>query len=242
MAIAGLREWYFQLFNTRTRGYLNDSTGVCNVLTDGSPVEVAIFSDQAGTAAANPLAFTNGVIRFWTADTSTSLDLSILTANSHAIFAESVVESMHRIDINPDLMCQKLVIPYSVVGLSELVFDTGFPINANMLIKDIEVDVFTAMTGGVLLVGTSTATTGFCNGVVASTTGFPITLLEESLVSTSSVFGTLLAIATGMNVRKKHMRANATSGAKVVLGNTTSSSTAGNGYVYLLFDRMPSRG
>jgi hypothetical protein len=242
VAISGYREWYFQLFNMRTRSFVADSTGVCNVLTDGSPVEITLYADQAGTAAANPITFTNGVIRFFTADSVSALDLSILTANSHAVFAESVVESVHRIDINPDLMCQKLVIPYSVVGLSELVFDTGFPINANMLIKDIEVDVFTAMTGGVLTVGTSTATTGFCSGISAATTGFPITLLEEALVSTSAVFGTLLALATGSNVRKKHVRANATSGAKVVLSNTTSSSTAGNGYVYLLFDRLPSRG
>lgn len=242
MAATGFREWKFDLFNTRTRTYISDSTGIAVVLTDGSPVKVTIYSDDRGTTATNPITFTNGVIRFFTADTTSTIDLSVQTAAGHAFFLESAAESQHRVDVNPDLMNQKLVVPYLIVGASEVNVDTGFDVFANMLVKDIEIDVFTAGTGAVLTVGTSTASTGFCSGMVASTTGFPVTILEEALVSTSSLFGTLLALATGTNVRKKHIRANATSGANIVYQNTTSSSTAGNGYIYLLFDRIPSRG
>jgi hypothetical protein len=241
MAAPGYTEWQFQLFNTRTRAAIDDDTGVCNVLTENSPVEVTIYSDDRGTSASNPLTMTNGVARFFTADTVTALDMSILTANGHAIFAESCVPSMHRIDIDPDRNPQKLIIPYLVVGASEAIVDTGFDIGANMLIKDIELDVITVGTGAVLDIGTSTDSDGFADGVAASTTGFPITLLEEALVSTSGLFGALLAMATGTYVRKKHWRANATSGANIVYTNTTSSSTAGHGYIYLLFDRMPTR-
>jgi hypothetical protein len=110
-----------------------------------------------------------------------------------------------------------------------------------MLVKDIELDVITAMTGGVLDIGTSTDPDGFADGVSAATTGFPITLLEEALVSTSGLFGALLANATGTYARKKYYRANSTSGASIVYTNTTSSSTAGAGYIYLTFDRLPTR-
>lgn len=239
---SGFTEWYFQLFNTRTRRPIDDDSGICNVLTDGSPVEISIYTSGNGqTAASNPITFTNGVINFWTADTVTSLDLSILTASSHAIFAESVVPSNQRIDIDPDRIVQKVVIPYLVVGASEAIVDTGFDLSAAMLVKDIELDVITLGTGAVLDIGTSTDSDGFADGVAASATGFPITLLEEALVSTSGLFGALLANATGTYVRKKHIRANATSGANIVYTNTTSSSTAGHGYIYLTYDRLPTR-
>lgn len=241
MAATGYREWYFQLFNTRTRQAIDDDSGIVNVLTENSPVEITIYSDDRGTTASNPLTFTNGVARFYTADTVTAVDLSILTATSHAVFVESFAESNHRIDIDPDRMLQKLVIPYIVVGASEAIVDTGFDLAANMLVKDIELDVCTVGTGATLDIGTSTDSDGFADGVSAATTGFPATLLEEAIVSTSGLFGALLANVTGTYVRKKHIRANATSGANIVYTNTTSSSTAGNGYIYLIFDRLSTR-
>jgi hypothetical protein len=234
-------EWYFQLFNTRTRTVIDDDSGVCNVLTDGSPAEATIYSDESGTSASNPMTFTNGVIRFWTTSSVTSLDLSVLTASGHSFFCESVTPSQHRIDVDPDKFLYKLVVPYTYSGASETVVNSGFTISAAMLVKDIELDVITAMTGGVLDIGTSTDPDGFADGVSAATTGFPITLLEEALVSTSGLFGALLANATGTYARKKYYRANSTSGASIVYTNTTSSSTAGAGYIYLTFDRLPTR-
>ena len=186
------------------------------------------------------MTFTNGIVRFFTASSVTACDLTMLTATGHSIFIESATPSMHRIDIDPDRMVQKLVLPYLIVGASEAVVDTGFDIAANMLIKDIEVDVFAVGTGAVLTVGTSTTTTGF-GFVSAATTGIPAALLEEALVSASAGFGSLLTVLTGPYVRKKHIRANATSGANIIYSNTTSSSTAGSGYIYLTYDRLPSR-
>lgn len=241
MAAPGYTEWTIDLFNTRTRTYIDDDAGLCNVLTENSPVEITIYSNDRGTSASNPITFTNGNIRFFTADTVTAVDLSILTSNSHAVFAESVAPSNHRIDINPDTIPQKLILPYVCVGASEAIVDTGFDLAANMLVKDVELDVCTLGTGATLDIGTSTDSDGFADGVAASATGFPLTLLEEALVSTSALFGALLAMATGTYVRKKHVRANATSGANIVYTNTTSSTTAGNGYIYLLFDRIPTR-
>jgi hypothetical protein len=237
---ASYTEWQFQLFNTRTRKPIDDDSGVCNVLTENSPVELTIYSDENGTSASNPLTFTNGVVRFWTTAGTTACDLTLLTATGHSCFIESATPSMHRIDIDPDRTLYKLVIPYLIVGASEAVVDTGFDIAANMLMKDIEVDVFAVGTGATLTVGTSTTTTGF-GFVSAATTGIPAALLEEALVSASAGFGSLLAVLTGPYVRKKHIRANVTSGANIIYSNTTSSSTAGSGYIYLTYDRLPSR-
>lgn len=239
---SGFREWYFQLFNTRTRAAIDDDSGICNVLTENSPVEISIYTSGNGqTAASNPLAFTNGVINFWTADTVTALDLSVQTATGHGFFLESVNESNHRIDVDPDRIHQELIIPYTYAGASETIVDTGFDVLATMIVTDIHLDVAAVMTGGVLDIGTSTDTDGFADGVAASVTGFPITLLEEAIVSTSALFGALLAMATGTYVRKKYRQANATSGANIVYTNTTISSTAGNGYIALTYRRTPTR-
>ena len=239
---SGFTEWAIQVFNTRTRTRVLDSTGLCAVLTDGSPVKATIYTTGNGqTAASNPLTFTDGWIRFWTADSVTSVDLAIQTATSHALFAESVTPSDHRVDINPEQIFQRLIIPYLVVGASEAVVNTSFTINSNMLVTDIDVDVFAVGTGAALDIGTSTAGSGFARAVSVATTGVPATLLEEAIVSGSSLYGSLLANVTGEYVRKRHMRANATSGASIIYQNTTSSSTAGSGYIGITYQRFPTR-
>ena len=238
-----LTEWHFYLYERHASGVdspISDSTGVINILTENDPSEVTIYSDLNGTSASNPLTFTNGRVRFYTATSVTAVDITGLTAKGHAFFYESITPSTHRIVIDPTRMVQKMVIPYQVVGASEAIVDTGFDILDNMLITDIELHVTTVGTGATLDIGTSTDSDGFADGVSAATTGWPATLMEEALVSTSSLLGALLANITGTNVRKKHKRANATSGANIVYTNTTSSSTAGEGYIYLTYTRVPT--
>lgn len=238
-----LQEWFFYLYERHASGVdapINDDSGVINILTAGDPSEATCYSDVNGTAASNPMTFTDGRVRFYTSPSVTSVDISGVTANGHAFFYQGVTPSTHRIVIDPTRMVHKMVIPYQVVGASESVTDTGFDILANMLITDIEIHVTTVGTGAALDVGTSTDTDGFADGVSVATTGYPATVLEEALVSTSGLFGALLANITGTNVRKKHRRANATSGANIVYLNTTSSSTAGEGYIYITYTRIPT--
>ncbi len=238
---SNFQEWRIQLVDGRTMKPIDDDSGIFNVLTEGSPVEATIYSDSMGTAASNPGTMTDGVIRFWTLASVTALDISVVTAQAHSFFLESLSVSDAHITVWPENSgLYNMVIPYLVVGASEAVVDTGFDILAKMLIKDCYIHVTTAGTGAVLQIGTSTSAAGFANGVSAATTGFPLTLLEEALTSTSSLIGALLAYATGTGNRKLHRRANATSGANITYTNTTSSSTAGSGYIYLTYQRIPS--
>jgi hypothetical protein len=241
-----LREWQLYLFERQSSGVdtpIDDDAGVINILTADDPSEVTIYADGAGAAtASNPMTFTNGKVRFWTADSVSSIDVTGQTAKGHAFFVQGISESNHRIVVDPNRMDQCLVIPYQVVGASETVVDTGFDILANMLIKDVWLHVTTVGTGASLEVGTSTDSDGFLDAVSVATTGYPTTALEEALVSTSSLIGALLANATGTNVRKLHKRANATSGANIVYSNATSSSTAGEGYIYVNYIRVPTTG
>mgnify|MGYP001567923351 FL=1 len=232
-------EWYIQLINGRTGRPIDDDTGVYNVLTEDDPSEITLYSDTNATSKTNPATMTDGIMQFWTASTTTAVDISVLTANSHAYFLESVTPSQHRIVVWPENINQQLIIPYQVVGASETVVDTGFDIAAAMLIKDVFLHVTTLGTGASLDVGTSTDTDGFLDGVTADATGYP--LLAESVASVATPgFGSLLVSITSGAVRKFHVRANATSGTTIMYINTTISSTAGEGYIYMVFDRLPA--
>ena len=237
-------EYYLQLINGRTGATIDDDTLICNVLTADDPSEVTLYSDVNGTSLANPNAagvYLNGIIRFYTASSVTSVDISILTASGHAFFLESVTPSLHRVVVMPEELNNMLILPYQVVGASEANVDTGFDLLATMMVKDVYLHVTTLGTGATIDVGTSTDPDGFLDGVSAATTGYPATALEEALVSTSSLIGALLANITGTYVRKLHARANATSGANIVYSNmATASSTAGEVYIYINYQRVPA--
>lgn len=242
MGIA-LTEWSFNLYERHSSGVdteVNDSTGIINVLQENDPSEITIYSDINGTTGSNPMTFNQGRVRFWTATSTTVIDISGVTAKGHAFFYESITPATHRIVVDPTRMVHRMVIPYQVVGASETVVDTGFDILDNMLVTECELHITTAGTGAALKVGTSTDASGFLAGVSVATTGFPATALEEALVSTSSLIGALLTVTTGPYVRKRHKRSNATSGANIVYQNTTSSSTAGEGYIYITYSRLPT--
>jgi hypothetical protein len=240
-----LTEWQIELYERQSSGvdvHIDDDSGVVNVLTADDPSEVTIYSTPGGVTGSNPATFTNGIVRFWTADTVASVDLTGLTAKGHAFFLQGVTPSQHRVLIDPNRMNHVLVLPYQVVGASEVIVDTGFDILANMLIKDVWPHVTTLGTGASLEVGTSTDPDGFLDVVSVATTGYVVTAIEEAIVSGSSLIGALLANATGTYVRKLHKRANATSGANIVYSNVTSSSTAGEGYLFINYLRVPTTG
>jgi len=236
-------EWSFQLYDLRLNRPIDDDSGVCNVLTADDPSEVTIYSNDTGTSKSNPTTMSNGEFRFFTDVSTTSVDLSIQTASGQAFFVQGFTPSQHRINVNPEKMENCLVVPFQVVGASETVVDTGFDILSNMLVKDVFIHVTTIGTGALLDIGTSTDSDGFLDGIAATTTGYPITALEESSVSGSSLLGALLAPEASNNyARGLHKRANATSGANIVYTNTTSSSTAGEGYVYITYLKVPTTG
>jgi hypothetical protein len=164
---ATYKEWRLVLANTRTKLPIDDDTGACYVLTAGSPVEVSLYADQAGTAAANPLTLSNGVIRFFTAASVTSVDLSILTANGDALFLQDVTQSMGRVDVDPDKQNQLLVVPFA--ASDNTATDTGFDLPVNMLIVEALMRVVTVDSGETIDFGFDNATeSGDLDGLIAA--------------------------------------------------------------------------
>ncbi len=240
---SNFKEFHCQLIDGRLNKPIDDDSGVYVVLTENTPVKATLYSDGQGTSLSQTtgVTMTDGVLRFWVGDTVSAVDVTILTSEGHSFFLESLTVSQHSVIVWPETCgIYNLIIPYLVVGASEAVVDTGFDIGTKMLIKDCWIHVTTLGTGAALEVGTSTDSDGFADAVSVAATGFPVTLLEEALTSTSSLLGALIAYATGTGNRKLHRRANSTSGANIVYSNTTSSSTAGSGFIYLTYHRIPS--
>jgi len=255
-------EFYVQLINKRTKRPIDDDTGLCNVLTASTATEATIYSDENGTSASNPLTMTDGIIRFFTAVSVTTVDLSILTASGHAVFIEALTPSQHRVDIDTDCLTdQRLIIPFcSLTASNTGVIDTGFDLIAGMQIKDIYAHITTAGTGGLFSVGVSadlSATSAkFLLSANGSATGwkvydFPVTTSNSggTLVSGVQIRGPLLcALGSGVNtaaeggqgwfVKKKYQVTAVTS--LVMFSNTTAAESYG--YLYVVYDLLPTIG
>ena len=256
-------EFYVQLINKRTQKPIDDDTGLCNVLTASTATEATIYSDENGTSATNPLTMTDGIIRFFTAVSVTTVDLSILTASGHAVFIETLTPSQHRIEVDTDdYMNQKLIIPFCTLTASNIgVIDTGFDLLAGMQVKDIYAHITTAATGGLFSLGVSadlSATSAkfllLANG---SATGWK---MFDQPVYTSNTGGTLVSAVQqlgphlcmygsgnntaadgggqGWFVKKKYQVTAVTS--LVMFSNTTGAESYG--YLYVVYDLLPTIG
>ena len=227
---AGYTEWMFGLYNTRTGLIIDDDTGKVAVLTANSPVALTIYSDDAGTSKTNPATLTNGIVRFWMADTTTSCDLSIMTAKGQAYFLEDVTPSMHRIDVNPDQRRFTLVASFD--PSSTPTTDTGFDFPAQCLIgpNDVGLYVSTAVgtagervSVGILASETGGDSDGFMKSVNCETTG------------NKSVLPTMATKGTGGSTADQYLSGNSNGNpgalvATVDYGTATVSADKG-GYV-----------
>lgn len=250
----GYTEQYFQLFNTRTRAPIDDDSGVCNVLVASSPVEVTLYSDQNGTSAANPIAFTNGAIRFFVADTVTTFDLSILTASGDACFAKACTKDMHRIDINPDERTQTLVVPFAASDNTET--DTGFDLPSNCILwpygldlRVVTVDSTETIDVGIL----SSEANGDANGFVAAAsvaTGGLVQLIPQITGGTNIDYGSTNYVGVLLCTVIAGADAVATVGgwtpksyltdgvAKSITYTGSAGSDTAAGYIYLTYRKV----
>jgi len=162
----GYRYWSIQLSDERKGLKINDNSGVANVLVDGSPTEVTLYADEVATAKSNPLTFTDGFVDFWTAESVSSVDISILTAAGEAIFISGQSASEVRINVDTQKREQTLMIPFAA---STAETDTGFDLPANLLLESCCVRVTTVDATETLDVGLlSSEAGGDANGLISA--------------------------------------------------------------------------
>jgi hypothetical protein len=245
--VSNFKEWFIKLVDERNGRPIDDDTGVANILTAGNPDEITL-TDKFGTSLANPLAFSNGELRFYTAKTVTSLDVSLLTATGYARYATSMSADEHTLKINREQRRQILVLPWLFnAGATET--DTGFDLPANCLVTDAHLRVTTLDAGETIDVGIlssesggdadgflkamSIATAGFVNAYGVVTGGTNIDFLDVT-----AGYGALLlqsiagadAVATVGGAARRYYR---TDGTAKSITYTPSTSDTGKGFILI---------
>ena len=253
---ASYTEYMLQLVNKRTGMPIDDDTGVANVLTVNSPAEVTIYADDMGTAASNPLTISNGVIRFFTAASVTSVDVSILTAAGQAVFVEGLTPSQHRVDVDTENRSQLLVVPFLFLAAGTVV-DTGFDFPAKCRIdpfklglrvttvdasETIDVGLLATEAGGDedgFIVAASLANAGYINLIPQITGGTNIdyvgTNYVGALLATSIAGADAVATVGGWSPICNYV----TDGTAKSLTYTPSSSDTAAGYILVGYDLLP---
>lgn len=252
------REWGFQLWDTQRKISIDDDSAQLLVLTADAPTAPTIYSDDKGTAVSNavrsPRTFTNGWVRFWTAPSVTSVDLSLITSKGEAYFFEDVGYSVHRLDVNPFVRDHVLVVPFGASDNAET--DTGIDLPANLLIKDallkvttvdatetLDVGILSSESGGDadgLLMVMDVANLGFVNPFPVVTNGANIdynvhtsgrgALLKQGIAGAD-------AVATCGGVQPRFYRTDGTAKSITYTGSTGSDTAAG--YIVLAYTRLP---
>ena len=252
MPLNNKTEWDLQLIDSRTMQAIDDDAGQCAALVAGTGRPVTTYTDDKGTAftatvihtsVPQPMTFTNGRLRFFTDNSVTSLDLSGITSNGHPFFVKGMVPSQHRHVIFPDAAHGgAFCLPYvcnTNTGVGSLVVDSGFDLPANVLVRDAYTDVLEVATGGALSVGTSTTVSGLLLAALNTVVATGHNLVAPAVTN----YGPLVnQTATLRSLPVAYRRLNATSGARLVYANVTTTSTAGSGLVYLRLERLPTRG
>lgn len=240
-------EYYLQLINGRTGMPINDDTGLYSVLTTGTGTPATIYSDDNGTAVTYTAALlantiTDGIIRFWTLSSVTTVDICVVTASGHSVFISGLTISQHRILVDVESIRQLMVVPFCLTAAGSLtatasVWANGYSIPANTLVHDCFLRVSTLGTLASLNIGISGTPTGYIIAATAAVTGylFPLEVLASATVTFSR--GALLADITAQNVRKFPIYPAATA---IVYNNITSTTLIGAaGWIYIVYDKLP---
>jgi len=263
------REWFLQIYDTVKDKPIDDDTGSYQVYQAGTPVRQTIYN-AAGTQLTQEVVgtsfvsrtMTDGKLRFFTNNTCSSLDVSILTARGRAFFLKALTPSQHRVDVDPTVQNYVLVAAFNDRASCTTVRPIGFAGKKGMYIHDVRVKVVTAFAGAAAAsnrysVGRSGAALGFLNNITLSSTGFKNTFPTVSTTGVVTVnrYGSDLAqfhaSSTGgvdFFVKKNYLVPTATN--FVVKRQTAATLThsftntgvsgGGKGYIYYMYTLLPT--
>lgn len=250
-------EYFVQLVDKRTKLAIDDDTGKYIVMTADSAVLATIYSDNQGTAPAYVATnvagtITNGQIRFFTAASVTSVDLTLLTATGQAVFVSGLTPSQHRIEIDTEKTEQLLIFPYynyiptpyvsASLTATASIWGNGLSIPSNSITKDCWVRTETLGTTQVLNIGVSGTPSGLLQAVTAAATGYHV--CQRGLIATAGTaafyLGNLLCTVTGfMDTPYPIGTSTASTGALVFNTVTVTTLAAATGWVYLKYELLP---
>lgn len=256
---ATFEEYDIQLINKRTKLPIDDDTGKFIVTQAGTATLQTIYSDDVGTVPAFVFTnvtttMTNGVCRFWTDKSVTSVDISIVTAAGQSLYIEGFTPDMHRIEVDTEKYEQTMVLPfynyiptpfvsasvtiYSSAGLGSI-WSQGMAMPAGALVKNCYARVETLGTASLVNFGVSGDPSGYLQQVTGSITGLK---WASALIATAgtATFARGLLLYNSLFIVPSPLFVTVAS--TIVFGQVTGTVlAAGIGYVYIQYDLLPNR-
>ena len=265
------REYFLKLVNTRLKTPIDDDAGVYQVYDAGAATRPSLFSvanaaltqEVVGTSFLSQT-MTNGQLHFFTNQSVTSVDVSVLTAGGRAYFLKVVTPSQHRVDVDPEKQNYILAVAFNDKASCTTVRPLGFQLKKGMVIRDVLVNVTAAFAGAAAgsnrySVGRSGAALAFLNNITLSSVGIkdPLPDVSTTGVVVASRYGAALgdfhASSTGFVdfwVKKHYIAATAVASNNLVVKRQTAAtlthsftaagvSGAGKGYIYFMYDLLP---
>jgi hypothetical protein len=269
---SNFREWFIQLRDIHLEKPIDDDSGKYQVYTAGSPVRQTIYNaagvqltqEVVGTSFISRT-MTNGILRFFTANTCSSLDISVMTAGGRSYFLKAVTPSQHKIDVDTDRREYTLVAAFNDKASCTTVRPIGFQLKKGMMIKDVLIKTTAAFAGAAAAsnrysVGRSGNALGFLNNITLSAVGFK---LADPSISTTGVlvasrYGTDLAkfhasstALVDFYYRKNYLAVTAVASNNLVVKRQTAAtlthsftntgvSGAGKAYIYYTYTLLPT--
>jgi hypothetical protein len=190
------KEYQIQLIDASTGLALNHS-GSVRVTDIGVPTRVVTYGFTTEAADSSTITFSNGLIKFKTADTKNSVDIYGITEKGYPIILKGAKpggNTSYRIDVNNRL--QTLIIPWDIVD-SDIAdateFDTGFDLATNQVVLSAGVGV---------LVETADSTETIEVGILSSESGGDADGFIDVLALTTAAFVLAdVTVTTGLNTK-----------------------------------------
>ena len=190
----------FQLVSSLTGTAIRDAGGVCYVATAGASDKVTLTDpDNDFAALTNPLALTNGRIRFAVEKAIETVDLYILAPGGHFIVYDGAkAGATPEIMVDVNQRDQTYVIPFDIADTTAAVeTDTGFDLPINAYVKAMGVGVIVDVLDATdnIDVGLLAAESGGdADGFLAQTDVALAGFIKGTLLGTGTTIGALLTV------------------------------------------------
>ena len=262
------REYFLQLVNTRTKRPVDDDSGDYQVYNPGSPIRQTIYN-AADVQLTQEVAYTtylsrdmtDGQIHFFTNQSASSVDISVLTAGGRAYFLKGITPSMHRVDVNPEKQNYILTAAISEEVSHTTVVPIGFQLRKGMVVNDVLVKVTAGFTGlasvsSQINLGRSGDRDGFVDGLTVFAAGykqaspsFSTTGIVKHRYGVDFVPNFIVSSTGGADFyfKRSYLVQTAVASNNLVYSRLTAatltvasvSAAAGRAYVFYLYDLLP---
>tara|TARA_R110000868_G_scaffold409899_2_gene696460 strand:+ start:7238 stop:7999 length:762 start_codon:yes stop_codon:yes gene_type:complete len=226
--MASYNDYDIQIRDIMTGEKMSASGGVAYITTSGGTAKATLYNPDADYAAlSNPIALTNGRLRFAVLGASTFGQASEPQVDIYGMSAEGIAfqrrgwkPGMNTISVDNTAVTHTLIVPFNIADTSATAeTDTGFDFTAGMAINPLNLSVYTKTLDATETINVgllSSESGGDADGFAVTISVATAVVVTPTLAASAETLGALLRVAatadagTGL-VPRQHVIATAVS-------------------------------